>query len=158
MIRILAVGKIKEKSLVSLIEEYRKRLSAYCRLEIQEVQDEPAPAQNSAAQDEQVKKTEGERLLSRIREKDYVILLDLAGEMLDSLQLAKNMEQLFAQGNSDLVFVIGGSLGVSEALKKRANARWKLSDLTFPHQLVRLLVLEQIYRAYKINKNEPYHK
>ena len=158
MIKIIAVGKIKEPSLRELIEEYKKRLTSYVKLSIVELADEPTGQNNSAAQDELVKIKEGERILSQIKEKEYVILLDLKGKMISSDQLAEKISNLYTGSISDITFVIGGSLGVSQAVINRANYRWKLSDLTFPHQIVRLLLLEQIYRAYKINYHEPYHK
>lgn len=158
MIKILAVGKIKEKAMLAMIDEYRKRLSPFTKLEIIEVNDEHAPQTNSDAENEQVKEKEGRRLLSHVREGDYVILLDLWGKMYDSPGFAKKMDQLQTQGNSSLVFVIAGSLGPSKEVVSRSNLRWKLSDLTFTHQMTRVLVLEQIYRAYMINYNRPYHK
>ncbi len=158
MIRIVCVGKIKEKGLKELIAEYQKRLSAYTKIEFCEVNDEPAPASNSEALNEQVKIREGERILSQIKERDYVILLDLKGKEISSVGLSEKIEACFSSGFSDISFVIGGSLGVSADVKKRADYLWKLSDLTFPHQLVRLLLLEQIYRAFKIIHHEPYHK
>ena len=158
MIRIVAVGKIKEKALSQLIAEYVKRLSAFTRVEIIEVADEHAPQSNSDAENELVKEREGERVLSRIKEGEYVILLDLWGKMYDSVRFARELEQLQTQGNSTLTFVIAGSLGPSEEVIRRSNLRWKLSDLTFTHQMTRLLVLEQIYRAYMIRHHRPYHK
>ena len=158
MIKIVCVGKIKEKATAELIQEYAKRLGAYCTLKIEEVADEATLQNNSEALNEQVKKKEGERILGRIKEKEYVILLDLKGKMLSSEELSGKVEELFAEGNPDLTFVIGGSLGVSEEVIARADFRWQLSKLTFPHQLVRVLLLEQIYRAFKIMKHEPYHK
>ena len=158
MIKIVCVGKIREKALKELIAEYQKRLGGYTSLMIEEVSDEATVQSNSEAQNEIVRKKEGERILSRIKEKEYVILLDLKGKMLDSVRLSEKMETLFTDGYSDITFVIGGSLGVSEEVIRRSDFRWQLSELTFPHQLVRLILLEQIYRAYKIMKNEPYHK
>lgn len=158
MIKIVCVGKIKEKATAELIQEYAKRLGAYCTLKIEEVADEATLQNNSEALNEQVKKKEGERILGRIKEKEYVILLDLKGKMLSSEELSGKVEELFAEGKPDLTFVIGGSLGVSEEVIARADFRWQLSQLTFPHQLVRVLLLEQIYRAFKIMKHEPYHK
>jgi len=158
MIKIVCVGKIKEKATAELIQEYAKRLGAYCTLKIEEVADEATLQNNSEALNEQVKKKEGERILGRIKEKEYVILLDLKGKMLSSEELSSKVEELFAEGKPDLTFVIGGSLGVSEEVIARADFRWQLSQLTFPHQLVRVLLLEQIYRAFKIMKHEPYHK
>jgi len=158
MIKIVCVGKIKEKATAELIQEYAKRLGAYCTLKIEEVADEATLQNNSEALNEQVKKKEGERILGRIKDKEYVILLDLKGKMLSSEELSSKVEELFAEGKPDLTFVIGGSLGVSEEVIARADFRWQLSRLTFPHQLVRVLLLEQIYRAFKIMKHEPYHK
>lgn len=158
MIRIVAVGKIKEKALQQLIAEYSKRLSAFTRLEIIEVADEHAPQSNSAAENEQVKEKEAKRLLERIKDEEYVILLDLWGQMSDSEGFSKRLEGLQTQGRSVITFVIAGSLGPGAFLYKRCDLRWKLSDLTFPHQLTRLLVLEQVYRAFMIQQNRPYHK
>lgn len=158
MIKILAVGKIKEKAMLALVDEYRKRLSPFTKVEIAEVNDEHAPQTNSDAENEQVKEKEGRRLLAQIKENDFVILLDLWGKMFDSEGFAKKIDQLQTQGNSTLVFVIAGSLGPSKEIVDRSNLRWKLSDLTFTHQMTRVLVLEQIYRAYMINNHRPYHK
>lgn len=158
MIRIVAVGKIKEKAMVQLIDEYRKRLTPFTRLEIVEVSDEHAPQNNSEAENNLVKEKEGRRLLSAIKDNEYVILLDLWGKMYDSVRFARELEQLQTQGNSTLTFVIAGSLGPSEEVIRRSNLRWKLSDLTFTHQMTRLLVLEQIYRACMIRHHRPYHK
>lgn len=158
MIKIIAVGKIKEKALLQLIDEYKKRLQPYVKIEMIEVVDEQAPQSNSDAQNEIVKQKEGERVLLKIREQDYLILLDLAGKMISSEQLAQHFNHIQTYQSSDIVFVIGGSLGLSKVLIQRSNYRLKISDMTFPHQIVRLLVLEQIYRAYKINYHEPYHK
>ena len=117
-----------------------------------------APESNSDAQNEQVKKIEGERVLSKIKENEYVILLDLWGESISSEQLAAKIEKIYTYQSSNLTFVIGGSLGLSPELVKRADFRWKLSDCTFTHQMVRVLVLEQFYRATMINRHMPYHK
>ncbi len=158
MIKILAVGKIKEKAMLALIDEYRKRLSPFTKVEITEVNDEHAPQTNSDAENELVKEKEGKRLLAQIKENDFVILLDLWGKMFDSEEFAKKIDQLQTQGNSTLIFVIAGSLGPSKQVVDRSDLRWKLSDLTFTHQMTRVLVLEQIYRAYMINNHRPYHK
>lgn len=158
MIRIIAVGRIKEKPMQQCIQEYLKRLQPYARTEIIEVDDIAAPQNNSEAQNEQVKVREGERLLARIKPEDYVILLDLQGKMLDSTGLANKLQDVFSYHSSNIDFVIGGSLGVSPAVIQRADFRWKISDLTFPHQLVRLMITEQIYRAFRILNHEPYHK
>lgn len=158
MIKLIVVGKLKEKALKQLVEEYEKRLRPYTKLEIIEVNDEAAPENNSAALNEQVKQIEGERILAKVSPQEYVILLDLKGKMLDSVSLAKKLDEIRTYHTGNITFIIGGSLGVSEALIKRSDMRWKLSDLTFTHQMVRVMILEQIYRTYKILNNEPYHK
>lgn len=158
MIKILAVGKQKEKAMRQLNDEYIKRLQAFTKIEIIEAADENAPQSLSALQMEQIKDKEGQRLLSHIKDSDTMILLDLAGVMLTSEGLAKKIDQLQTYSGGNIVFAIGGSLGVSKALIKRADFRWKLSDLTFPHQLVRVLVAEQLYRAFTILHHQPYHK
>lgn len=158
MMKIIAVGRLKEKAMDTLLKEYQKRLSAFTKLEIIEVADEQAPQNNSQAQNEQVKQKEGERILSKIKDQEYVILLDLHGNMWSSEQLAAHLNKVQTYQNSDITFVIGGSLGLSKDVINRANIRWKLSDLTFPHQLVRVMIAEQIYRAYMINNHMPYHK
>lgn len=157
-ITLLTVGKIKEKYLREGIAEYSKRLGKYCRLEIVEVADERTPDGASQAEEEQIKRIEGERLLRGIRETDYVIALAIDGTMLDSVELSGKIERLGVQGQSSLVFVIGGSLGLSDELLRRADFRLSFSRMTFPHQLMRLILLEQIYRGYRIMKGEPYHK
>ena len=153
--KLITVGKLKDKALTALVDEYVKRLKPYEKVEILEVADMMAPESNSDAQNEQVKKIEGERVLSKIKENEYVILLDLWGESISSEQLA---EKIYTYQSSNLTFVIGGSLGLSPELVKRADFRWKLSDCTFTHQMVRVLVLEQFYRATMINRHMPYHK
>lgn len=158
MIKIIAVGKLKEKAMRALLEEYSKRIKAFTKLELIEVADEIAPQSLSLAQMEQVKDKEGERILAKIKEQDHVILLDLAGKMLDSEALAMHIQKTQTYGSSDITFVIGGTLGVSKALIQRADLRWKLSDLTFPHQLVRIMLAEQIYRSFTILHHQPYHK
>ena len=158
MIKIIAVGKIKEKALRAQIEEYTKRLRPFTKLEIIEVNDEVAPQSNSVAQNSQVKEKEGEKILSKIKDQDYVILLDLWGEMVDSEQFAQKLDQLQTYQTSNLTFVIAGSLGPGSNVYERCNWKWKLSDLTFTHQMTRVLVLEQIYRAFMIQNNNRYHK
>lgn len=158
MIKIIGIGKIKEKALKSLVDEYVKRLRVYTKIEILEVNDEPALDKFSLAQNKQVMEIEGERVLKHIKEKEFVVVLDLHGKMMNSEQFAKQMSDIQTYQSSDITFVIGGSLGISDGLIARSNLRWKLSDLTFTHQFVRVLILEQIYRAYKINHNETYHK
>ena len=156
--KLITVGKLKDKALTALVDEYVKRLKPYEKVEILEVADMMAPESNSDAQNEQVKKIEGERVLSKIKENEYVILLDLWGESISSEQLAAKIEKIYTYQSSNLTFVIGGSLGLNPELVKRADFRWKLSDCTFTHQMVRVLVLEQFYRATMINRHMPYHK
>ncbi|MEG0823287.1 MAG: 23S rRNA (pseudouridine(1915)-N(3))-methyltransferase RlmH [Erysipelotrichaceae bacterium] len=158
MLKIICVGKLKDKSTKLMVNEYLKRLGAYTKIELIEVNDEMAPQSNSEAENEIVKIKEGERILTKIKDQDYMILLDLWGEMLDSVKFAKKMDEITTYHSSNITFVIGGSLGISKQVVERANFRWKMSDLTFTHQLVRVLLLEQIYRSYKINNNETYHK
>lgn len=158
MIKVIGIGKIKEKAMKSLIDEYIKRLKAYTKIEVIEVNDEPTLDKNSDADNKRVLDVEAQRVLKHVKERDYMILLDLHGKMIDSVELANKMNQITTYQSSDITFVIGGSLGVGEELIKRSNFRWKMSDLTFTHQFVRVLILEQIYRAYKINNNETYHK
>lgn len=158
MIKLIAVGKLKDKALKNLVAEYEKRLKPYTKLELIEVNDEPALDKYSDMENKKVMDIEGERVLKKIKDKEYVVLLDLHGKMFDSETFAAKMSEIQTYSSSDITFVIGGSLGLSEALIKRSNLRWKLSDLTFTHQMVRVLLLEQIYRAYKINNNETYHK
>ena len=158
-IRILSVGKIKEKYLTSGIQEYAKRLSRYCKLTFCQVTDEKTPDKASDALNEQIKNTEGERLMKYIREQDYVIALALDGKMLDSVELSEKLGQLGVQGKSTRNnFVIGGSLGLSDQILKRADFKLCFSRMTFPHQLMQMILLEQIYRGYRILNNEPYHK
>ena len=157
-ILIITVGKLKEKYLKLGIEEYVKRLSSYARLEVIEVSDEKAPEELSLNEMEQVKQKEGERILSKISQDTYVIALAINGKMKSSEELAHDLDQLATYGKSKIAFVVGGSLGLSEEVLKRSNERLSFSKMTFPHQLMRLILVEQIYRAYRINRNEPYHK
>ena len=157
-IRILTVGKIKEKYLNAGIAEYSKRLSRYCRLSFIQVPDEKTPDKASDSLNNQIKDTEGERLLKHIREQDYVIALAIDGKMLDSVELSSKIEQLGVQGTSSITFVIGGSLGLSDRVLKRADYKLSFSRMTFPHQLMQMILLEQIYRSYRIMNHEPYHK
>ena len=151
MIKLICVGKIKEKYLKEAIDEYKKRLSKYTKLDIIELKD--------ITYDDiyKVKKEEGENILKNIKNSDNVIILDINGQELTSLELSKKIESL-EQQNSDLTFIIGGSYGLSEEVKKRANYSLSFSKLTFPHQLFRVVFLEQLYRTYKIRNNESYHK
>ncbi len=158
MIRIVACGHIKEKWLKDGIQEYFKRITAYEKIEIVEVDDEKTPDEAPNAIVNKIKQVEGDKILKKIKDDEYVILLDLKGKELGSVELANKMDELNTSGKSKITFVIGGSLGVSDGLISRANFRWKLSENTFPHQLCRLILIEQIYRAYRIRRNEPYHK
>ena len=157
-ITLITVGKIKEKFFTDAIAEYSKRLSRYCKLEIVQVADEKTPDRASEAEERQVREKEGERILAQIREGTYVIALAIEGQMLDSEQLAARIEQLGVSGQSQIAMIIGGSLGLSEAVLKRADYKLSFSKMTFPHQLMRLILVEQIYRSFKIIKNETYHK
>lgn len=157
-ITLVTVGKIKEKFYTDAIEEYKKRLSRYCRLEILQVQDEKTPDRASEAQERQIKEREGERILAQLRDDAYVIALAIEGEMLSSEKLAEKLERLGVGGESQIAFVIGGSLGLSEAVMRRADYALSFSRMTFPHQLMRVVLLEQIYRSYRIINGEPYHK
>lgn len=157
-VKIIAVGRIREKYLKEGITEFKKRLGGYVRLEIIEVEDEPCPEKASASEQEKVKQKEGDRLLKIVTERDYVILLDMRGQHLSSTELADLLQHRALSGNSSMIFVIGGSLGNSEDVRSRADFEWSFSKLTFPHQLIRLILLEQVYRACKINRGEPYHK
>ena len=158
MIRIVACGRVKEKWMQERIQEYLKRIRPYEKIEVCEVADEKAPESNSEAENTIVKNKEGEKILKQLRDDEYVILLDLAGKTCDSVGLAEKIQDLYNHSKSRIAFVIGGSLGVSDALIRRADMRWKLSDNTLPHQLCRIIVLEQIYRSFRILHHEPYHK
>lgn len=157
-ITIVSVGKIREKFIQDGIKEYSKRLSRYCKLNHIEVNDEKAPEKLSEADMEIVKNKEGERILSKINSNSYVIALAIDGKSLSSEMLAKEINGFALSGNSDITFVIGGSLGLSNEVLKRSNYKLSFSKMTFPHQLMKLILTEQIYRAFKIIKGEPYHK
>ncbi|WP_100011654.1 23S rRNA (pseudouridine(1915)-N(3))-methyltransferase RlmH [Lentibacillus sediminis] len=157
-ITIIAVGKLKEKYLNHGIQEYLKRLSAYATVEIKETADEKAPEKMSDAEMQEVKRKEGERVLSHISPDTYVITLEIEGKMLSSEQLAAKMDELATYGKSKVAFVIGGSLGISEEVQKRSDLALSFSKMTFPHQLMRLVLLEQVYRGFRIMRGEPYHK
>jgi 23S rRNA (pseudouridine1915-N3)-methyltransferase len=152
------VGKVKEKFFRDAIAEYVKRLGKYCRLEIVEVEDEKTPDNASDTVENAIKEKEGRRLLGHIKEDSFVIALAIDGEKLDSMQLSRKIEKLGVMGTSHITFIIGGSLGLSEEVLKRADYRLSFSDMTFPHQLMRVILLEQVYRSFRIMKNEPYHK
>ena len=157
-ITLIAVGKIKERYFEDAIREYSKRLSRYCRLEIIQVADEKTPDGASEALEEQIKEKEGRRILDQIREGAYVIALAVEGKQLDSLELAARMERLAVEGKIQLVFLIGGSVGLSKEVMRRADFALSFSAMTFPHQLMRVILLEQIYRSFRIRAGEPYHK
>lgn len=157
-ITIAAVGKLKERYLKDGISEYNKRLSRFAEIELIEVDDEHAPDSLSLAQESIVKRREAERLLKRIKTESYIVLLDLAGEQFDSPGFSSRLENIMLSGDSHITFIIGGSLGLDQSLVDASKCRICLSKMTFPHQLARLILLEQIYRAFKIMKNETYHK
>lgn len=157
-ISIISVGKLKEKYIRLGIDEFSKRLSKYCKLEIIEVDDEKAPESLSEREMEIVKEKEGRKILSKIKPSTTTIALCIDGDRLSSEKFAKKIESLSVSGVSHINFVIGGSLGLSEDVLNIADIKLSFSDMTFPHQLMRLILLEQIYRAFRINSNEPYHK
>lgn len=157
-ITIVTVGKLKEKYLIQGINEYLKRLTAYAKVEVIELPDEKAPENLSETEMIQVKQKEGERILSKLSDDTHVVALAIEGKMKSSEQLATGLENLATYGKSKIAFVIGGSLGLSKDVMKRANDTLSFSKMTFPHQLMRLILVEQIYRAFRIIRNEPYHK
>lgn len=157
-ISIACVGKIKEKFYRDAISEYEKRLSRYCKLEFLEVADEKTPDGASASLEEQIKEKEARQLLERIRDDAFVCTLEIYGKQLSSEGFAGWMEGLTVKGTSHIVFVIGGSLGLHESLGRRSDFSLSFSDMTFPHQLMRVILMEQIYRAFRIIHGEPYHK
>ena len=157
-ITLITVGKIKEKYFTDAIAEYAKRLSRYCKLEIIEVADEKTPDGASEALENQIKEKEGERILSKVPDSAYVIALAIEGKQLSSEELADKMEKWNVNGVSHLVFIIGGSLGITPKVLNRADFKLSFSRMTFPHQLMRVVLLEQIYRSFRIRNNEPYHK
>lgn len=157
-ITLVTVGKIKEKYLEAAIAEYSKRLSRYCKLEIVQVADEKTPDNASELMEKQIKEKEGERILSHIKDGAYVVALAIDGKQLSSEELADLVEGLGVRGESHIQFVIGGSLGLADSVLKRADYKLSFSRMTFPHQLMRVILLEQIYRSYRIISGEPYHK
>ena len=157
-IRIIAVGKIKEKYIQEGIKEYSKRLSKYCSLEIIEVDDEKAPEKLSDKEVEIIKEKEGERILSKIPQNSFVISLEIEGKEISSEELSNKINNLMIEGISNITFIIGGSLGLSDTVSSKSNLKLSFSKMTFPHQLIRMILLEQIYRSWRIIKNEPYHK
>ncbi|MDU6985930.1 MAG: 23S rRNA (pseudouridine(1915)-N(3))-methyltransferase RlmH [Terrisporobacter othiniensis] len=157
-ISVVCVGKIKEKYLKLGIDEFSKRLSKYCKLEVIELDDEKAPENLSDKEMMMIKEKEGKKILSKIKDNSHVIALAIDGKNLSSEELADTIDNLGVRGTSHIVFVIGGSLGLCDDVIRRANYKLSFSKMTFPHQLMRLILLEQVYRAYRINNGEPYHK
>ncbi|MEK5330600.1 MULTISPECIES: 23S rRNA (pseudouridine(1915)-N(3))-methyltransferase RlmH [unclassified Lysinibacillus] len=157
-ITIVSVGKLKEKYLKMGIDEYVKRLGGYAKMDVIEVPDEKAPEQLSDAEMEIVKKKEGERILSKLSPDTYVIALAINGKMKSSEEMAADIESLMTYGKSKIAFVIGGSLGLHEDVLKRADEKQSFGKMTLPHQLMKLVLIEQIYRSFRIMKGEPYHK
>ena len=157
-ITIISVGKLKEKYLKLAIDEYAKRLGRYCKLDIIELDDEKAPENLSDKEMEMIKDKEGKKILAKIKDTSYVIALAIDGKSLSSEELADTINKLGIRGISNITFVIGGSLGLSDEVLSRADYKLSFSKMTFPHQLMRLILLEQIYRSYRINNGEPYHK
>lgn len=157
-ITLITVGKIKEKYLKDAIAEYSKRLSKYCKLEIVEVADEKTPDKASENVERQIRQKEGERILRYVKDDAYVFTLEIGGTMLDSVAFAKKMETLGIQGKSHLIFIIGGSIGLGEEVLRRSDYALSFSKMTFPHQLMRVILLEQVYRGYRIIEGAPYHK
>jgi 23S rRNA (pseudouridine1915-N3)-methyltransferase len=157
-ITLITVGKIKEKYLKDAIVEYSKRLQKYCSLSIVEIPDEKTPDNASEKEELQIKEKEGESIFKNIKDNMYVFALDLRGKMLTSEEFSSELEGLAIRGDSNIAFIIGGSLGLSAAVLNRANYKLSFSKMTFPHQLFRVMLLEQVYRGFRIIKGEPYHK
>lgn len=157
-ITVLCVGKIKERYFTMAIEEYQKRLSRYCKLDIIEVPDEKTPDHASPAEEEQIKRKEGDRLLKLMKQGAYVIVLAIEGMQLSSEKLADKLAEIQLGGDSHIYFLIGGSLGLHKEVLAKADMLLSFSKMTFPHQMMRVILLEQIYRAFRIIQNEPYHK
>lgn len=157
-ITLVAVGKIKEKYLRDAVAEYSKRLGKYCKLEIIEVADEKTLEHASEAQETLVRVKEGERILKHVKDDAYVITLEIQGSQMTSEELAEKIEELAVQGKSHIMFIIGGSIGLGMEVMKRSDYALSFSQMTFPHQLMRVILLEQIYRGFRIINGEPYHK
>ena len=157
-ITLITVGKIKERYFEDAIKEYSKRLSRYCKLEIIQVADEKTPDGAGEALEAQIREKEGQRILAQVKDGGYVIALAIEGKMLDSVELSERIARLGVEGKSQVAFVIGGSLGLSPAVMARADYALSFSRMTFPHQLMRVILLEQIYRGFRIAAGEPYHK
>lgn len=157
-IRFLTVGKIKESFFREALKEYQKRLGRYAKVEIIEVKEEKTPDKASEKMEEKIKDLEGERLLSLITDREFVVALDIEGRKLSSTDFSKELARWERESRGSVAFVIGGSLGLAEKVRERADYKLSFSDMTFPHQLMRVILAEQIYRAYRIAHNEPYHK
>lgn len=157
-IKIICVGKLKEKYWKEAVAEYSKRLKGYINLEIIEIKESRLPSNPGVSEENMVKFSEGQDILSKISKSTEVITLEIKGEKLDSLELASKIGEMADTGKNDIAFIIGGSLGLSEEVSSRADYKLSFSDMTFPHQMMRVILLEQIYRSIKILKNEPYHK
>ena len=157
-ITVVCIGKLKEKYWTDAVNEYMKRLSAYCSIKIDELKEARLPDNASPAEEEAVKEAEGKEILKHINKDDYVITLEIKGNAVTSEQLADKVKALGIDGRSNIVFVIGGSLGLSAAVSQRSDYKLSFSKMTFPHQMIRVILLEQVYRAFKINRNEKYHK
>ena len=157
-ITVITVGKIKEKYLKDAIAEYTKRLGKYCKLEIIEVADEKTPDNASSIVEESIRSKEADRILKYVKEDAYVVTLEINGKQLSSEELADKIETLGVQGTSHIIFIIGGSIGLGKEVLKKSNFALSFSKMTFPHQLMRVILLEQVYRSYRIINGEPYHK
>lgn len=157
-INIICIGKLKEKYWVDAIAEYSKRLKPYCQLNIIELRESRLKANAGPAEEEEVKVNEGKDIIAHIGQQDFVITLEIKGKKLSSEKLAEKMAELALEGHSTIDFVIGGSLGISQEVSSRADYKLSFSDMTFPHQMMRVILLEQIYRSFKIQRGEPYHK
>lgn len=157
-IKIICVGRLKEKYLKMAQDEYLKRLGTYAKVEVIEIKDEDIKENFSESEVELAKEREGEGILSKIKDKDLVFTMEIEGKQRSSEEFASEIEDLMIYGNSDVAFVIGGSCGISKEVLKRSDRKISFSKMTFPHQIIRINLLEQIYRAFKIIKNEPYHK
>ena len=157
-ITLVCVGKLKEKFFVSALEEYQKRLSRYCKLNIIELADEKTPDGIGQAAEDAIKKREGERILKSLPEEAYIIALAIEGKMYSSTEFAAQIEKHCIEGKSHILFIIGGSLGLDKEVLKKADELLSFSKMTFPHQLMRVILLEQIYRVFRIIHKEPYHK
>ena len=157
-ITLITVGKIKEKYLKDAIAEYTKRLSKYCKLEMIEVADEKTPDNASAVVEDSIRAKEAERILKHVKDDAYVITLEIGGKQLSSEELADKIDKLGVQGTSHIIFIIGGSIGLGQDVLNKSDYALSFSKMTFPHQLMRVILLEQVYRSYRIINGEPYHK